>query len=152
LPGGGFTGDWFAGIARGSVSVELGKEVLDRLCSPAEQHKRFTWGVGLPTQWAFYAQDLMNPEEGPRFRAWPRSTHVPVERILRIHLQALSRSFIGDYSRFRIALAIRARHLTPLFTRKKEVPSPKDVQFEVDQALARLASQVKALRAAQAPV
>jgi len=152
LPGGGFTGDWFAGIARGSVSVELGKEVLDRLCSPAEQHKRFTWGVGLPTQWAFYAQDLKNPEEGPRFRAWPRSVHVPVERILRIHLQALSRSFIGDYSRFRTALAIRARHLTPLITRWKEIPSDKEVQFEVGQALARLASQVKALRAAQAPV
>ena len=33
LPGGGFTGNWYLGILKGSVSLALGTSIIDILCS-----------------------------------------------------------------------------------------------------------------------
>jgi hypothetical protein len=49
LPGNGFTGDWHIGVLKGSVSLRLGKHIIDRMCSQHEQYERFLVGVGLPS-------------------------------------------------------------------------------------------------------
>ena len=50
LPGGGFRGDWFIGIAHGSVSPALGRHIIEMLCRKEEDYRRFARGVGLPTR------------------------------------------------------------------------------------------------------
>jgi len=58
LPGGGFRGDWHLGILRGSVSANLGYNVLQILCNEKEDYNRFIRGVGLPTSIRFFEQKL----------------------------------------------------------------------------------------------
>ncbi|MBM4017838.1 MAG: hypothetical protein FJ288_05830 [Planctomycetes bacterium] len=140
LPGGGFTGDWFVGVARGSVSIGLGREVLDILCERAEQYKRFAIGVGLPTLRAFY-EGVEREGGNPDFFAWPRGLHVPLERLLQIHLQALSRSFIKDYLYFHTALSTVAFQLTPMAGGGP--PSPEVIKRNVE----RLRGQIQMLSA-----
>jgi KaiC/GvpD/RAD55 family RecA-like ATPase len=57
LPYSGFKGDWFIGIANGSVSVELGRRVISILTSKEEQYKRFSNGVGMPIDDEFYKKE-----------------------------------------------------------------------------------------------
>jgi len=142
LPAGGFTGDWFVGIARGSVSIGLGQEVLDTLCSPAEEYKRFARGVGLPTLKQFYSKGGSDPD-APRFFAWPRGEHVDVERLLEIHFHALSREFIPEYRNFRAALATVALQLTPMTGWRRD--KPEDWMPSIQQNVSRLPGLIQAL-------
>ncbi|MCX5675251.1 MAG: hypothetical protein NTX87_09600 [Planctomycetota bacterium] len=147
LPAGGFTGDWFVGIARGSVSIGLGREVLDTLCSPAEEYKRFARGVGLPTLKEFYPKGKGDPD-APRFFAWPRGEHVGVERLLEIHFHALSREFIPEYRNFRSALATVALQLTPMTGSRRDDKKEdweKEWMPSIQQNVSRLCRQVQAL-------
>jgi KaiC/GvpD/RAD55 family RecA-like ATPase len=63
LPGGGFTGDWRIALLKGSVSINLGNEVLKFLCSENEDYKRFVRGIGLPTKERFYFRNKPDYEE-----------------------------------------------------------------------------------------
>lgn len=96
LPGGGVRGDWFLGIIKGSVSIPLGEKVIDMLCSPVEDFKRFSLGIGLPMHKAF-------SEKG--FCAWPGGSHILLDDLLHIHELATKRSQIPSYITIRHALA-----------------------------------------------
>jgi KaiC/GvpD/RAD55 family RecA-like ATPase len=107
LPGGGFRGDWFIGIAKGSVSPQLGLELLEVLCSKKEGYKRFAEGVGLPLQNEFYEKKQKAP-------AWPRAEVTLAYVYENIYKNAFSRSSIQKYAQFRSALSAICRQLTPL--------------------------------------
>lgn len=107
LPGRGFRGDWFLGIVSGSVSINLGLKVMDILCSETEEYKRFLRGVGLPTRKSFYTVSKRN---GPDFFAWPYSGQ-SLNKVLEIHRQALVRSSIPDYKRFKPVLTNFCRRI-----------------------------------------
>jgi len=95
LPHGGFRGDWFLGVVKGSVSLPLGLQLIRILCSESEEYKRFADGVGLPTRRKF---------RGKGFLAWPGGKHCRLEQLLDIHANALSRSHIPGYRDFRYVL------------------------------------------------
>jgi hypothetical protein len=108
LPGGGFTGDWFIGTAKGSASLALGDIIVSKLSSSVEDYKRFAAGVGLPATPKFSAPTN-------KVFAWPRAQHVTLDRVMKdIHGQAWARSQIDGYPHFRAALSTICRHLTPL--------------------------------------
>jgi KaiC/GvpD/RAD55 family RecA-like ATPase len=73
LPGGGFTGDWRISLMKGSVSVNLGYDVLKILCSEEEDYKRFVMGVGLPSNGRFYKGQNLKKNVDSKFLAWPNS-------------------------------------------------------------------------------
>ncbi len=107
LPAGGFTGDWSIGVVKGSVSVALGKEVIRKLCSRAEELKRYSQGVGLPVRKEFYDKKV-------DFFAWPNSTSVRLSEVGEIHKKAHSRTEILNYPTIRprfwdIALQLKRR-------------------------------------------
>ncbi|HTX91629.1 MAG TPA: ATPase domain-containing protein [Anaerolineales bacterium] len=96
LPGGGVRGDWYLGIVQGSVSLQLGKKVIDLLCNKTEDFKRFSRGIGLPMRKVF--------REG-RFLAWPGADGIYLNKALDIHDGAIVRSGIPNYMTIRHALA-----------------------------------------------
>jgi hypothetical protein len=110
LPGGGFTGDWFLGIVKGSVSVNLGIDVVQKLCDEQEDYKRYIRGVGLPVSKKFY-DPFKNDNLG--FLAWPYSQQL-LNVLGEIHQNAWKRSDIKDYQKFRTALGIRGAQLAKL--------------------------------------
>ncbi len=119
LPGGGFTGDWFIGVARGSVSTRLGASLLDALCNKEEEYKRFAEGIGLPNRKEYYDPLQSRPLEktGQQKRvipAWHRAKDVTLEDIGKIYRAANVRSNIENYSQFRSALSAVCKQLTPL--------------------------------------
>jgi hypothetical protein len=133
LPGGGFKGDWFMGIVRGSVSVELGANIIQMLCSKEEEYKRFARGVGLPVRKSFYEKRL-------NFYPWRRGLDVRVPEILRIHRGAHSRSDIPHYERIRSQLYTVAWQLTPL-------SGPlEDIHGKASEIIERIFPQVEMLR------
>ena len=108
LPGGGFSGDWFLGVVRGSVSPALGRRIVKTLCGMEEDHKRYLKGVGLPTRKLFYSRE---------FYAWPRGKHMPLKFVRHIWENALKRGNIGrkgmrDYLRIRADISALAWQLT----------------------------------------
>ncbi len=106
LPAGGFTGNWFIGVVKGSVSPALGQRVIEILCRRDEEYKRFAQGVGLPVHSAF---------RGQKFFAWPGTDSVLLDGILDICAsRARSRSWIEGYSSIRSRLCNLASLLTPL--------------------------------------
>jgi KaiC/GvpD/RAD55 family RecA-like ATPase len=100
LPGGGFRGDFFLGIIKGSVSETLGRKVIELLFNEQEEYKRFVRGVGLPVTTRFYAK---KESTSSGFLAWPSSKE-RLNKILRIHRDALTRSRIDGYRDYRPAL------------------------------------------------
>jgi len=68
LPGGGFTGDWHLGILNGSVSINLGSQIIKTLTNVTEEYNRLVQGVGLPVRDSFY-----KAEEACNFTAWAQS-------------------------------------------------------------------------------
>jgi archaellum biogenesis ATPase FlaH len=104
LPAGGFSGDWYIGIVKGSVSPALGQRIIQMLCRKQEDYKRFARGVGLPADESF---------QGHRFNAWPRAT-VKLDKVLDIHRDADLRSKIKGYGKIRLRLYNMARQLTRL--------------------------------------
>jgi hypothetical protein len=112
LPGGGFRGDWFIGILHGSVSRELGQEVVEKLCRPDEEYKRFARGVGLPVSQSFL-------DENCDYFAWPGAIEEPCQhatvslrRVFDIHQYAWLRSDITRYSNIRSTLSLGAMQLS----------------------------------------
>ena len=71
LPGGGFRGDWYLGVVKGSVSRSLGEDLINNLCSSKEDYKRFARGIGLPTREYFYVSE---GSPSGNFYAWPNSS------------------------------------------------------------------------------
>lgn len=106
LPGNGFTGDWYIGIAHGSVSTDLGATIIRMLCSKEEEYKRST-KVGLPVRKSWYDEDA-------KFYAWPKGSNVLARQILEIHQHAGSRADITGYDRIRSTLSMLAGQLTSL--------------------------------------
>ncbi len=100
LPGGGFRGDFFLGIIKGSVSEALGRKVIELLCNKQEEYKRFVRGVGLPVTKRFYAA---SSSKSKGFLAWPSSKE-KLNTVLQIHRNALTRSRIIGYRNYRPAL------------------------------------------------
>jgi KaiC/GvpD/RAD55 family RecA-like ATPase len=106
LPGDGVTGDWYLGVAAGSVSMKLGISVLNILCSQNEEYKRFIRGVGLPVR---------NAYEDSAFVAWPNARRRTLLRtILQIHERARARSRIVGYQESRAALGTLGTQLAYL--------------------------------------
>jgi hypothetical protein len=135
LPGRGFTGDWFIGIAKGSVSPPLGAKVISMLCRSEEDYKRYSRGVGLPVYKKFGGR------EG-KFFAWPRCEDILLERVLNFHADANSRSDIPGYGRLRSTIYIIAKQLTRL-----SGPAFKDdVPIRVKNIVGRLFEQIAILR------
>jgi hypothetical protein len=137
LPGGGFTGDWFVGIVNGSVSRALGQRIIKILCRKEEEHKRFARGVGLPTRRAFYENEV--------FRAWPRASRVPVDKLLRIHREAHSRADIAGYRKFRSVIATRAERLGPPTGIGATKESEKSIERGLNDEIKRLFDQIDAI-------
>jgi KaiC/GvpD/RAD55 family RecA-like ATPase len=96
LPGWGFTGDWYLGIMKGSVSNGLGIKVLKSLCNEREEYKRFVKGVGLPTMKVFYEE---RGKEG-HFYTWP-GTNIKLDAMRFIYQNAYSRSQLAGYKNYR---------------------------------------------------
>lgn len=151
LPGFGFTGDWFIGVVRGSVSEELGRSIIELLCSEEEDSKRYTRGVGLPVTDRFYREDL-------GYYAWPRGRSAlqkgnsggaslsNLSYLGAIHKLARSRARIEKYASFRSALGIRAMQLT---RRWGELPSNrKELRERIDDLVVGLLKQIKDLQGA----
>jgi hypothetical protein len=59
LPAGGFKGDWYLRVEPGSVSLNLGKSIVDRLTSPAEDYERFRQGLCLPVTKAIRESEVL---------------------------------------------------------------------------------------------
>lgn len=57
LPGGGFVGDWYVGILKGSTNIHQGIRVIETICNEVEDYKRYTIGVGLPVREKFYEHE-----------------------------------------------------------------------------------------------
>ncbi len=95
IPGGGFKGDWYIGVTKGSLSASLGSKVVKILTDPTEDYKRFGRGVGLPAHKGF---------ENAEFSAWPNSQE-NLKHVMGIHQAAKRRSEITErYSDIRRAL------------------------------------------------
>jgi peptidyl-tRNA hydrolase len=94
LPGGGFKGDWHIGVLNGSVSANLGLNVIKKLCNKNEDYKRFALGVGLPTREEFYKKEKEKEEK--IFYAWPYS-NVELSEIKEIYDSANERADIDGY-------------------------------------------------------
>lgn len=140
LPGSGSKGDWFMGVARGSVSLSLGKDVLDTLSAEDEDRKRFVRGVGLPVYNAY-------TKEGQEkdFLAWPRAKGrekgIYLKDVIDIHQRALSRSKIPDYVGLRGMLGTFGRQIA--FSAEDESMSTEDA---VKDCIDRLPKIVKLLQ------
>ncbi|MBN1440115.1 MAG: hypothetical protein JW929_11965 [Anaerolineales bacterium] len=155
LPGGGFRGDWYIGILKGSVSKELGREIIERLCRPEEDYKRFTRGVGLPVRKRFF-------EGRNRYFAWPlaigdlaqdgrspsskNGITVPVSKVFEIYDRAWSRSDIDEYTKIRSALSLMAEQISYLDT--EDVENEILNQFLDGILYSRLSVQLDMLRKA----
>jgi KaiC/GvpD/RAD55 family RecA-like ATPase len=116
LPGGSVRGDWYLGIVQGSVSVQLGKKVIDLLCNKTEDFKRFSRGIGLPMRKAFRKGN---------FLAWPGADGIRLNKVLDIHDDATIRSEIPNYMTIRHALANSLEEL--LLSTKKDGPIIKEI-------------------------
>lgn len=131
LPGGGFTGDWYLGVLKGSVSIELGKEILQILSDPKEQYERLLKGVGLPVLKSFQEKHV--------YRAWEYSNKVWLETIYNIHDNANKRTDKNNYFELRSKLAVKCRQLVlPYRDKKDEISPPK----YISDLLTRLAGRL----------
>jgi hypothetical protein len=113
LPNLGYRGDWYIGVLKGSVSNELGNEVINILCKKNEEYKRLAKGVGIPTLESFYDSNSCN---GPDFFAWPGALNVSLKKVANIHREARERSVIIGYENYRSALTMIAEQIISMPT------------------------------------
>ncbi len=163
LPGRGFTGDWFIGIRNGSVSKNLGMDVIKALCKTSEEYKRFVRGVGLPTRKIFYNQAIDDEEKRiePNFYSWPNADHnQKLKDLYQIHANAFSRSWIDNYQELRATLYTIFQQICDLNEEsirnkidkrnKSDIQINKEVEIEINeqikQIVERLKSQYKMFR------
>jgi KaiC/GvpD/RAD55 family RecA-like ATPase len=99
LPAKGFSGDWYMGVLKGSVSLRLGKRIVDQLCSRHEQYERFLAGVGLPSD--SDSKQIGNSAFNVLPHAVVGSDGQTLDQIMELHSQARKRSEIAQYFRFR---------------------------------------------------
>ena len=133
LPGYGFTGDWYIGVSRGSVSVGLGMNVLSILCSEREDYKRFARGVGLPTRKVFL---------NAGFPAWLNSPD-SLDDVVAIHADAWSRSHVKHYKSLRPALYSACEELA-WYSQAADTGKAQNGEL-VTSTLEKLAKQLKSL-------
>jgi hypothetical protein len=110
LPGKGFKGDWHIGILNGSVSANLGLNVVKKLCNKNEDFKRFTFGVGLPSKSRFIEKEenkiygkvseVTKFKKAEVFYAWPNSS-ITLDKVYKIHHFANERAKITGYLEFK---------------------------------------------------
>ncbi len=94
LPGGGFVGDWYVGILKGSTNIHQGIRVIETICNDVEDYKRYAVGVGLPVGKNFYKSEY------PIISA--QITELSLENILDIvYKNANKRSKIENYGAVR---------------------------------------------------
>lgn len=136
LPGNGFRGDWFIGIVKGSVSLTLGRKIIEILCSRDEEYKRFARGVGLPVREEFY-------DEKEDFFAWLGGVDtVHVSKLRDMHEKARSRSHIKGYESLRSTIYTVAKQLTPEWGPRLE---DKERRRKIRDIVSRLPKQVEML-------
>ena len=141
LPGGGFTGDWFIGVVKGSVSLALGREIIRMLCSQEEDYKRFTHGVGLPVSESFYKRNKAE------FYAWSHAVDISLINIKGIYDDAHSRAEIRDYREFHTALSVIARQLAPPdLSRKPSEDEKNKAREDAILIVKRVFAQIQALK------
>jgi hypothetical protein len=147
LPGGGFRGDWFLGIVKGSVSVTLGRKVIEILCSEREEYKRFIRGVGLPVTYRYYNkadEGIPDAMEAEGFLAWP-SAQVTMNTVLSIHRKGLARSRINGYLQFRPALHTFGRMIAFAETANKASYDEKANRALIHHCVRRLPMMINVL-------
>ena len=146
LPAGGFRGDWFLGIVKGSVSIGLGYDILKILCGKTEEFKRFVRGVGLPVTKRFENEK----GSGSDFYAGPFST-IQLKEIFTIYRRAFTRSAIKDYREYRTFLYSIGQQLSFL-PPENEIKNGKNVKNEknakivsdfIAQSVARIPGIIK---------
>ena len=98
LPSGGFQGDWYIGVLKGSASLSLGQKAVDLICHQREEFLRYYSGVGLPSS--------LNCHTPPHsvsaaFNAMNNNESFNLQNILGIHQKAKKRGDIPGYIHFR---------------------------------------------------
>ena len=92
LPQKGFRGDWYLRVEPGSVSLRLGKAIVDSLRKTSENFERFREGVGIPVEDAMDTTSLL---------AWPAADKdLKMGQLEKIWNDAYRRSRITNYPRF----------------------------------------------------
>lgn len=100
LPGKGFSGNWYLGMVKGSVSETLGQSVIEILCSKKEEYKRYIHSVGLPFDEDYFTK---NNQPNSNYKAWLRGEEL-LKSVLEINRKAHKRSDIKGYELFRLTL------------------------------------------------
>jgi hypothetical protein len=131
LPGGGFRGDWFLGVAQGSVSVALGVDLIETLCREDEEYRRFSLGVGMPVRQKFYTKG--------EYFGWQHGQHVKLARLQKIHHDALTRESIEGYRQFRAVLQTVCHQVVG----KPGEVEPYHDQVQLWKALKRIPAQIR---------
>ncbi len=98
LPGGGFRGDWYVGVAKGSVSVGLGEQLIKTLNTKKEEYKRLHEGIGLPTREDIYTKNKNMNALAPL--VWRQKTNVKLSELREIHRYSLTRAQIPEYREY----------------------------------------------------
>jgi hypothetical protein len=140
MPGGGFRGDWYLAVAKGSVSLDLGVRAVEILTRKSQEYDRFSRGVGLPVRSAFRERGDCN------FFAWPHAepaTGTKGEDLFKIHRASYSRASIPKYTQFRRMLAIMVDEVLLAF-RERQRPHA-NLRASVRDILKRLPHQVRLL-------
>ncbi|MBN1131129.1 MAG: hypothetical protein JXA71_19220 [Chitinispirillaceae bacterium] len=133
LPGGGFRGDWYLAIAKGSVSMDLGVNAVEILTKKHEEYNRFAKGVGLPVR-----HEFMKEENG--FLAWPHASDVKALDIFTIHRYAFSRASIPGYTRFRRMLSTMMEEVNWV-----EGTNETEINKNIEKIVTRIPEQIKLL-------
>jgi KaiC/GvpD/RAD55 family RecA-like ATPase len=139
LPGGGFRGDWYLAIAKGSVCMDLGINAIRILTTKHEEYNRFAKGVGLPVR-----NEFMHRRKG--FLAWPHSHAVKAVKLFDIHRKAFSRASITGYTYFRRMLSTMVEEVNVAvkegLNRKQ---SEEKIKTEITNIVKRIPAQITLL-------
>jgi hypothetical protein len=135
LPFGGFRGDWYLGMAAGSVSLETGWKVIQLLCARERDALKLDRGIGLPVWTDYYKDPVL--KNSP---AWPGAPKdQTLERVGKIWLNAQRRSEFRGYIDVHGLFHEAFLELFGDGRSRKDVP----VAEEVEHILHRLQARVK---------
>ena len=147
LPGLGFRGDWYLGIAKGSVSLNLAMDVIGILTREKEEFNRLVKGVGLPTLAKFLNKNITangtSDPSDPRFFELPLPSLMASNDIFNIHYRAFSRSHIPNYADFRQMLSVILEEIIHVVS-----DTGKEKQTcleEIDKIIKRIPAQIELL-------
>jgi len=135
LPFGGFRGDWYLGMAAGSVSLETGWKVIQLLCARERDALKLDRGIGLPVWTEYYTAPKL--KDGP---AWPGAGKgQTLATVGGIWLKAKRRSEFGGYINVHGLFHEAFLELFGDGRSRKDVP----VEEEVKRILQRLEARVR---------